>query len=632
MVTDIVYVDHLDQYFIAYSGESTAFLGFPAVGRMDPNGNWLGHTIVSNVGNVHAVDIAYNSDDPGFFYVYRYEGTNAVFGAYLDSDGNVIPGTEIPLGAGGSPKVEYSPDAGTYLVAIESLTFRTLFRILDGDPTNPNPLLWVHDESHLSYSPDLAYGGGKFLAVYIRDFANTDSDIWGRFIDPTGALGPLFSVETRRVVQQFPRAGFDPSANRFIVTYSSWTGSPLFTQAKLVDPASGAVTGQQTIHGVGGVYEITQSIVYNPTTATTVFAHYHGAPSFAHLYVEEFEVTSNSITPVGAGQVLLSNQFGAVTDGAARPVAEDPQATFLYLDNLGHNGIHAGILHVTPPPPDETAPAAAVLGGFEGPGPNQVTVTWNAPGDDGSDGQADSYDLRYSLTSPFNFATATPVATGSPQFAGTPEAVVIDGIPPETLVYIGLKTSDEVPNVSTLSNIAELNSPGVPPAAVSDLMASSPGGSTAQLNWTATGDDGVTGTATAYDLRYATFPINDANFDSATPLLNPPVPGPPGTPESFVATGLPPETMIYFGIKVVDDANLKSPADTGAEPSITTLDLMAPEKTTDLAADASGGADDAPAARSDQRVVADRVSACVERDRWEPGLLLVVPVPHLDGG
>lgn len=588
MVTDLEYVEDVDEYFIAYSGEHPGVFGYASLGRMDPEGNWLGHTSVSPAPNVHAVDIAYNSNVPGFFYTYRYEGVNSVFGVYLDANGVVVPGSEVFLGIGNFPKVEFSPQTGNYLVAWETLAYTTEYRLYDGDPSVSTPLLWADGELGLSYAGDLAYGSGKFMMIFIKDSGATKSDIWGRFVDPNGGLGTLFPVDASAKDQQWPKLGYDAGAGRFVGLYGSWNGSPVRALAKLIDPASGAVTDTEVVANQANVYEIPQSFVYNPTSGTSFIVYYHGAPALAHLRIQEYAVTGNSMTKVDP-YVLLSDQFGSAQASAARPETTDPQVTFIYSDSVGANGIHAGILDITPPPPDETAPAAAVLGGLEGPGSDQVTVTWTAPGDDDNTGQADSYDLRYSLTSPFVFATATPMAIPSPQSAGAAEQAIISGLPAETLVYVGLMTSDEVPNVSPLSNVAMLNTPGVAPAPVSDLLAFNPGGTSAQLSWTATGDDGVTGTATSYDLRFATFPITDGNFAAATPVLNPPNPSPSGTPENFVATGLPPETMIYFGIKVVDDANIASPSDTGADPSVTTLDLSPPEQTTDLSADSSGG-------------------------------------------
>ena len=75
-----------------------------------------------------------------------------------------------------------------------------------------------------------------------------------------------------------------------------------------------------------------------------------------------------------------------------------------------------------------------------------------------------------------------------------------------------------------------------------------------QLNWTASGDDSLTGTATQYDLRYATSLITAANFTSATQVTGVPAPGAPGASQSYTVTGLQPATTYWFAIKTADDA------------------------------------------------------------------------------
>lgn len=75
------------------------------------------------------------------------------------------------------------------------------------------------------------------------------------------------------------------------------------------------------------------------------------------------------------------------------------------------------------------------------------------------------------------------------------------------------------------------------------------------LSWTASGDDSLTGTATQYDLRYATSAITAANFSSATRVLGLPAPGAPGAAESYTVTGLQSATTYWFAIKTADDVS-----------------------------------------------------------------------------
>jgi hypothetical protein len=76
----------------------------------------------------------------------------------------------------------------------------------------------------------------------------------------------------------------------------------------------------------------------------------------------------------------------------------------------------------------------------------------------------------------------------------------------------------------------------------------------ATLHWTAPGDDGYTGRATAYDVRYSLALINAANFSLATAVAGVPAPGTAGSAESFSITNLVSGSGYYFAIKTRDEA------------------------------------------------------------------------------
>ena len=99
----------------------------------------------------------------------------------------------------------------------------------------------------------------------------------------------------------------------------------------------------------------------------------------------------------------------------------------------------------------------------------------------------------------------------------------------------------------------------IPPAAVTTLVATTPGLDFVGLAWKATGDNGQKGTAASYDVRYSTAPITPIRFDTATPADGEPEPAPAGTPHSFTVTGLAPGTLYYFAMVVSDGAGNVSP-------------------------------------------------------------------------
>ena len=201
--------------------------------------------------------------------------------------------------------------------------------------------------------------------------------------------------------------------------------------------------------------------------------------------------------------------------------------------------------------------------------PNSIELRWTAPGDDGDVGQAAAYDLRRSDApideENFAFAVAIPDLP-SPAVAGSPESLMVSGLEPGTLYYFALRSMDEVPLSSPISNVLAVSTSALdttPPDPASSLMAASATESTLELVWVATGDDGFDGIAAAYALRIALFPIDEANFGLAAPVLPVPLPSPPGTPESAIASDLSRDTLYYFALQIMDDADNVSPLTTG---------------------------------------------------------------------
>jgi len=118
-----------------------------------------------------------------------------------------------------------------------------------------------------------------------------------------------------------------------------------------------------------------------------------------------------------------------------------------------------------------------------------------------------------------------------------------------------------------------ISSDTTPPAQVNNLTAGNPTTNSITLTWTAPGDDGNTGTATSYNIRYATYNITESNWLSATLCSGVPAPKPAGQTETFVVNNLNSNTQYYFGLKAMDDANNWSPLSNIA--SATTLKTVA---------------------------------------------------------
>ncbi len=119
------------------------------------------------------------------------------------------------------------------------------------------------------------------------------------------------------------------------------------------------------------------------------------------------------------------------------------------------------------------------------------------------------------------------------------------------------------------------------PAAVIDLVAVPVSPTSVRLAWTASGDDGTTGSAASYDIRTSPRRILTASdFAAAVPLSGEPAPSAPGSPQQMVVSGLSADVAYHFALVVSDEVPNASAvsndasavtAPSGAVPSATHL-------------------------------------------------------------
>ncbi len=212
---------------------------------------------------------------------------------------------------------------------------------------------------------------------------------------------------------------------------------------------------------------------------------------------------------------------------------------------------------------ESTAPSAIASLSVSNPTDNSVTLSWTAVGDDGNIGQASQYEIRYS-TSPItaiNWSSATIVSNPPvPDTAGTAETFVVNELYQETTYYFAVKTADEIPNWSDLSNIVSATTIDLTaPAAIIDLSALTGDANGAiTLNWTAPGDDNMLGTAAVYEIRYSLNEITDLNWLETSLFMTPPSPLPAGEQQSTELTGLTPGQFYHIAVKTYDSSQNSS--------------------------------------------------------------------------
>jgi Mg-chelatase subunit ChlD len=129
----------------------------------------------------------------------------------------------------------------------------------------------------------------------------------------------------------------------------------------------------------------------------------------------------------------------------------------------------------------------------------------------------------------------------------------VDYRKPSQGVLIGGNFSREI-SLPLVSIYGYTTTDEIPPGRIHTLEVDATGANWIRLSWFAPGGDMYTGSATKYDLRYATFEISDSTWDSATQVTVGFAPHSAGFQESLAVMGLPPNTL-YFAIKSFDQAN-----------------------------------------------------------------------------
>jgi subtilisin family serine protease len=120
----------------------------------------------------------------------------------------------------------------------------------------------------------------------------------------------------------------------------------------------------------------------------------------------------------------------------------------------------------------------------------------------------------------------------------------------------------------------------IPPADINDLQINTSGPTSAAMEWTNTGDDGLQDRASALIFAYSTSPITLDNWDTAT-LINGPVPTDSGSLQEFTIQQLQPATLYYFAMKVIDNSGqyselsnvISATTNTGAALEVTPNDI-----------------------------------------------------------
>lgn len=252
-----------------------------------------------------------------------------------------------------------------------------------------------------------------------------------------------------------------------------------FSPASLIPSASSVLTistssttpvGMYTVTltGTGG---ITRTLTYE-LNITTPSVDYPPSITISYSPLNPTSTDTVTITTSATDDRSLS-EIKVYVDGTLKKtcIASNTSSSCFYQSmysvgthnyyatakDSAENTVNSSIGQFTVASAIDTIPPSAVTNlATNNPTQDSITLTWTAPGDDGVNGIASQYDIRYldsSQITASNWASAIQVS-GEPQpkTAGSAESFTITGLKPNTLYYFALKAADEVPNWSEISN------------------------------------------------------------------------------------------------------------------------------------------------------------------------------------
>lgn len=164
-------------------------------------------------------------------------------------------------------------------------------------------------------------------------------------------------------------------------------------------------------------------------------------------------VTVNG-TPASGGSAV-----GSATANWSRLVTLNPGSniiTVIAKDNSASQNSRTVQINLNYQPADIVVPAAVTNLAAGSVTANSVLLSWSAPGDDGNSGTATSYDIRYRLSSIIDVnnwgAALQAVGEPAPLIAGSAQSFSLTGLSCGTTYFFALRSADEVPNLSAISN------------------------------------------------------------------------------------------------------------------------------------------------------------------------------------
>jgi spore germination protein len=202
------------------------------------------------------------------------------------------------------------------------------------------------------------------------------------------------------------------------------------------------------------------------------------------------------------------------------------------------------------------------------PGNKSIHISWDAPTNESTKG----YKVYYGFA---------PGSYPEVEDIGLKTDFNITGLINDRPLFITINAYDEFGNMSKRpGEISATPTNNIPPARIEDLRVTDTFEYSANLEWTAPGDDDQHGIVQNYDIRFAEFEITESTWDKAHKYPFNPKPTLPGQLQRFQIRDLESGVPYYFAIKAIDEAHNHSPLSNIAATE--TIDIIPPATPTEL--------------------------------------------------
>lgn len=146
------------------------------------------------------------------------------------------------------------------------------------------------------------------------------------------------------------------------------------------------------------------------------------------------------------------------------------------------------------------------------------------------------------------FGIATKAVWNTPRFTDSTYASL------NTTLLAASPADDDNLHDGFAGAIGFATSDATAPEETTDLLSEGTTHNSFDIYWSEAGDDSASGTATEFDVRYSTSPIDEGNWASATQASGEPTPTGAGNFAVFTITGLASSTTYYVALKTRDEA------------------------------------------------------------------------------